>query len=169
MEDYTQAIRLSPQFPVPLADLGFAKFFAKDYAGAYESFDQATQLDPKTMRYLNPWKLWSLAQSGKPDAAAEIAVPVASKPEKERDWIDALVLYLGGKISEKDLVNVVSATTDEKMKSAQLCEAYYFIAERRTKAKDKDAQAFYKLALQTKANYLSAFRGAQYALQSFGK
>jgi Tfp pilus assembly protein PilF len=168
-EDYMQAIRLAPQAPVPLADLGFAKFFSKDYSGAFESFDQATQIDPKNTRYLNPWKIWSLAQSGKPDAAAEIAVPVASKPEKDRDWIDALVLYLAGKIAEKDLVNFVSNTTDEKLKSAQLCEAYFFIGERRSKAKDKDALAFYKLAIQTKANYLSAYRGSQFALQAFGK
>jgi lipoprotein NlpI len=80
------------------------------------------------------------------------------------------VLFLGGKISEQDLVNFVAKTTDEKMKNAQLCEAYYFIAERRNQAKDKtNATAFYKQVIQTKANQLSAFRGAQYALNSFAK
>ena len=170
IEDYLQAIRLAPQNPVAQADLGFAKFFSKDYAGAYDAFEQGSQIDVKAMRYLNPWKLWSLVLSGKPDAVTEIAAASANKPEKERDWIDALVLFLGGKMSEQDLVNFVSKTTDEKMKNAQLCEAYFFIAERRNQAKDKtNATAFYKQVIQTKANQLSAFRGAQYALQSFGK
>lgn len=170
VEDYLQAIRLAPQNPVAQADLGFAKFFAKDYAGAYEAFEAGNQIDPKAMRYLNPWKLWSLVLAGRPDAVNEIAAPSLSRPEKDRDWIDALVLFLSGKLSEQDLVNFVSKTTDEKMKSAQLCEAYFFIAERRNQAKDKtNATAFYKQVLQTKASQLSAYRGAQFALQSFGK
>ena len=169
IEDYSQAIRIASN-PIAYADLGFAKFFSKDFSGAYEAFEQATVIDPKTMRYLNPWKLWSLVLSGKPDAVTEIAAASSGKAEKDRDWIDALVLFLGGKISEQDLVNFVGKTTDEKMKNAQLCEAYYFIAERRNQAKDKtNATAFYKQVIQTKANQLSAFRGAQYALNSFAK
>jgi tetratricopeptide (TPR) repeat protein len=170
IEDYTQAIRLAPQNPVAQADLGFARFFSKDYAGAYDAFEQASQIDVKAMRYLNPWKLWSLVLAGKPDAIAEIAAPSVAKPEKDRDWIDALVLFLNGKTSEQDLVNFVAKVTDERMKNAQLCEAYFFIAERRNQAKDKaNATAFYKQVIQTKASQLSAFRGAQYALNSFGK
>ena len=152
------------------ADLGFAKFFSKDYSGASEAFNQAIQIDANATRYLNPWLLWSLVLSGKPDAVSDIAAASASKPENDRDWIDALVLFLGGKLSEQQLDNFVTATTDPKMKNAQRCEAYFFIAERRYAANDKvNATAFYKQVLQTKAAQLSAYRGAQYALQSFGK
>ena len=170
IEDYMQAIRLTPQNPVAYADLGFAKFFSKDYPGAGEAFSQAMQIDANATRYLNPWLLWSLVLSGKPDAVTDIAEASAAKPENERDWIDALVLFLGGKLSEQQLDNFVTATADPKMKNAQRCEAYFFIAERRYAANDKtNATAFYKQVLQTKAAQLSAVRGAQYALQSFGK
>ncbi len=170
IEDYKQVIRLTPQNPVAYADLGFAKFFSKDYPGAGEAFNQAMQIDANATRYLNPWLLWSLVLSGKPDAVTDISAASANKPESERDWIDALVLFLGGKLSEQQLDNFVTATADPKMKNAQRCEAYFFIAERRYAANDKaNATAFYKQVLQTKAAQLSAFRGAQYALQSFGK
>ena len=170
IEDYTKAIQLAPQNPVAHADLGFARFFSKSYPGAVEAFDQAIQIDPKAMRYLSPWLLWSLVLSDKPDAVIQIAKESADKTEKERDWIDALVLFLGGKLSEQQLVSIVSKASDPKMKNAQLCEAYFFIAERRSQANDKsNATAFYKQVIQTKATQLSAYRGAQYVLQSFGK
>lgn len=179
IEDYTQSISINSQNPagaqnpVAQADLGFAKFFSKDYEGAYAAFEQSTKIDPITMRYLNPWKVWTLVLAGKPDAVDEIAAASINKAEKERDWIDEQVLFLNGKVSEKDLVEFVSKNTDEKfekLKNAQLCEAYYFIAERRFAANDKTAAtAFYTHVLKTKETQLSAYRGAQFALQSFGK
>lgn len=171
IEDYSEAIRLLPQNPVAHADLGFAKFFSKDYPGASAAFDQAVQLEPNMMRYLNPWRIWSLVLSGKPDAVATIATASSSKPEKERDWIDEQVLFLNGKdVSEKDLVDFVTKATNPDLKNKQLCEAYYFIAERRLQADDKtNANLFYQQVLQTKETQLSAYRGAQYALQSFPK
>ena len=173
VEDYSQAIRINPQNPVAQADLGFAKFFSKDYDGAFAAFETSTQMDSTNMRYLSPWKVWALVLGGKPDAVEEVASISVNKAEKDRDWIDEQVLFLNGKVSEKDLVEYVNKTTDEKLdklKNAQLCEAYYFIAERRTLANDKQAAAaFYQYVLKTKETQLSAFRGAQFALQSFGK
>jgi len=170
IEDYTQAIRLNPQNPVAHADLGFANFFSRNYAGAFTEFDQATQIDANVMRYLSPWKVWSLVLAGKPDAIDEIASVSEKKAENERDWIDQQVLFLKGDIAEKALYDYVQKTTEPKLKNAQLCEAYYFIAERRSQANDKtNAAAFYQQVISTKESQLSAFRGAQFALQSFGK
>ncbi len=170
IEDYNSAIKLAEGNPVAHADLGFAKFFSREYNGAYAAFEQATQIDEKTMRYLNPWKLWSLVLMGKPDVVTNIATESVNKEKKDRDWIDQLVLFLSGHLSEKDLVEFVSATTDPKLKNAQLCEAYYFIGERRLQAKDNaKAAEFFSHVLKTKASQLSAYRGAQFALQSFGK
>jgi len=109
--------------------------------------------------------------AGKPDAVADIAAPSAAKPEKDRDWIDEQVLFLNGKdVSEKDLVDFVAKAPNPDLKNKQLCEAYYFIAERRMQADDKaNATAFYQQVLQTKETQLSAYRGAQYALQMFPK
>ena len=170
IEDYTQAIRIYPQNPVAHADLGFAKYFSRDFEGAYAAFDQATQIDPNQMRYLDPWKVWSLVLAGKTDAIESIASVSQNKAEKDRDWIDEQVLFLNGKISEQDLVDFVAKTSDAKLKNAQLCEAYYFIAERRFQANDKEkATLFYQHVLKTKETQLSAYRGAQFALKSFGK
>lgn len=168
IEDYNQAIRLAPQNPIAQADLGFAKFFSRDMAGALAAFDQAVVADA-SMRYLNPWRCWILISSGKPEATAHILEGSAKKGAAERDWIDQLVLFLNGKISEQDLVNAVSKITDANLKNAQLCEAYFFIAERRSQAGDKEnATVFYQEVLKTKATQLSAYRGAQYVLQKFG-
>ena len=169
IEDYNQAIQLNPQNPVAHADLGFAKFFSRDFAGAFAAFDQSTKIDANVMRYLSPWKAWSLVLSGKPDAVAEIAETSAKKSDKDRDWIDEQVLFLNGKISEKELVEFVNKTTDAKLKSAQTCEAYFFIAERRLQANDKTNVRFYEEALKTKETQLSAYRGAQFALKTFSK
>ena len=170
LEDYTQAIRLNPQNPVAQADLGFARFFSRDFAGAFAAFDQATQIDADMMRYLSPWKVWSLVLSGKPDVIGDVVAPSQAKGDKERDWIDEQVLFLYGKISEKELVDFIAKTTDPKLKNAQLCEAYYFIAERRLQTGDKaNATKFYEQSLITKESQLSAYRGAQFATQSFAK
>lgn len=170
IEDYTTAVRLNPQNPVAHADLAFAKYFSKDYVGAFAGFDQATKIDANVMRYLNPWKVWSLVLANKPDAVGEIAATSESKPTKERDWIDEQVLFLAGIVSEKALVDYVQKTPEPKLKNAQLCEAYYFIGERRTQANDKpNATKFYELVLNTNEKQLSAYRGAQFATQTFGK
>lgn len=170
IEDFSQAIRVNPQNPVAHADLGFARFFSRDYANAFAEFDKATQIDAMGMRYLNPWKIWSVVMAGKLDAIDAIAEPSEKKEEKDRDWIDEQVLFLKGQIAEKALVDFVEKTTDAKLKKAQLCEAYFFIAERRAQAGDKaNATKFYEQVILTKENQLSAYRGAQFALQSFGK
>ena len=166
-EDYNQAVRLDPQNPAAQADLGFAKFFARDYPGAMGSFDLAFSMNPARMRYLNPWRVWMLVLQGKLDSVGPILEATINRPEAERDWIDQLVLYLNGKISEQDLVKAVDKTTNAVLKNAQLCEAYYFIAERRLLAGEKaNATAFYQQVLKTNAVDLSAFRGAQFALRA---
>ena len=143
----------------------------KDYAGASAEFEIASQMDPIAMRFLSPWRVWSQVLAG---GRLKLRLPVAlsaNRPEKERDWVDEQVLFLNGKdVSERDLVDFVSKVDNPKLKKGQLCEAYFFIAERRAQASDKaNANAFYREVLSTKATQLSAYRGAQYALQSFGK
>lgn len=166
IEDYNQAIRLDPQNPVAQADLGFARYFSRDYAAASQAFDQSLALSP-AMRYLNPWRCWSLALQGRVESAAPIVEQSSRKPEGERDWIDQLVLFINGKISEQELVKSIDKVTEPRLKNAQLCEAYYFIAERRHQLGDKsNAAIFHQQALKTNAADLSAYRGAQFALRA---
>jgi lipoprotein NlpI len=169
IEDYNQAIRLDPTNPVSQADLGFARYFAKDFPGALAAFDQALTMNAN-MRYLNPWRAWVLILQGKLDSLPPILDATMKRSEAERDWIDQLVLFLNGKISEQELVKAVEKATDPKLKNAQLCEAYYFIAERRSQANDKaNATAFYQQVLKTGAVDLSAYRGAMFALRASGE
>lgn len=170
IEDYNQAIRLDPQNPVAQADLGFAKFFSRDLPGAIASFDQSVSMDAN-MRYLNPWRVWVLVLQGKLDAVKPILEASQKKGEAEQDWIDQLVLFLNGKISEQDLVKFIEKSTekvaDPNYKNAQLCEAYYFIGERRLLAGDKDsAVAFFQQVTKLNTTDLSAYRGANYILRS---
>lgn len=165
-EDYNAALKLEPKNPSGLADLGFARYFARDFAGALAAFDQSLELNTN-MRYLNPWRCWVLTMLGKPEGIQAILDATLKRPEAERDWIDQLVLFLNGKISEQELVDFVEKTTNATLKTAQRCEAYYFIAERRAQAGDKtNAAAFYKEALKTNSYDLSAYRGALFVVRA---
>ncbi len=167
LEDYLAVQKLDPKNPTVQADIGFAKLFGKDYPGAYAAFDAAITSEPN-FRYLNPWRLWSGLLSGKQDAAA-LARDSAAKPAAQRDWVDHLSLFITGEENEQQLLTAAK-TKDANLQNAQQCEAYYFIAERKAQAGDAaGATAAYQLALKTKAINLSAYRGAQFALQQFPK
>jgi tetratricopeptide (TPR) repeat protein len=166
LQDYNQVLAFDPKNAVAMADLGFAKFFGKDYAGAIAAFDQAVASDPN-LRYINPWRFWTMVMLGQKDAASSKFSDSFVKEADKRDWLDNLLCFLEGKISEQDVVNAVTQA-DPALRIAQTCEAYYFIAERRTLTGDPaGAKPFYQQALETKARHLSAFRGSQYALQQF--
>lgn len=167
LEDYQTVQKLTPQNPTATADIGFAKLFAKDYAASNEAFNQSLKMEPN-LRYLNPWQLWSGALAGKADAGAKVAESAAKKAD-ERDWVDHLMLFLGGQETDEQLL-AAAKTKDPMLQNAQICEAYYFIAERKAQAGDKPgATAAYKQALETKAINLSAYRGTLFALQQFPK
>ncbi len=167
LQDYLTVVKLDPQNPTAKADVGFAKLFAKDYAGAREAFDEALKAEVN-LRYLLPWRLWSAVLAGQADAAAN-AGESAAKPADKRDWVDHLLLFIAGKETDEDLL-AAAKTKETQLQNAQTCEAYYFIAERTAATGNPDgAGAAYRQALQTKAINLSAYRGAQFALQQFLK
>lgn len=165
--DYQEALKLNPQNPIAQADLGFAKYFAGDYAGAVTDLDAAVAAS-ENLRYLNPWRYWASIKAGQPaaTAAAKLGDP-GSKPADQRDWVDQLSLFLTGAINEQQLLGAAEPK-DPTLRAAQLCEAYYFEAEKRASAGDSaNATTLYQQALGTKQAHLSAFRGAQYALKNF--
>jgi lipoprotein NlpI len=168
LQDYLTVIKLDPQNVVANADVGFARLFAKDFPGAQQSFEQALAADPN-LRYLTPWQLWSGILQGQQDAAAKLSAGSAAKSEDKRDWVDHLMLFLTGQENDKQLLAAAKAK-DPNLQNAQTCEAYFFIAEKKSQAGDQNGAAEnYRLALQTKAVNLSAYRGAQFALQQFPK
>lgn len=165
--DYSEAVRLNPQNPIARADLGFAKYFAGDYAGAVTDLDAAVQAS-ENLRYLNPWRYWASVKAGQPVAASAAKLgDLVSKPAEQRDWVDQLSLFLSGGLTEQQLMNAAEPK-DPTLRAAQLCEAYYFEAEKRAAAGDTaNATTLYQQALATKQAHLSAYRGAQYALKNF--
>ncbi len=168
LQDYLTVLKLDPQNIVAHADVGFARFFAKDLPGAQQAFDQAATSDPN-LRYLNPWRLWVAVMRGQQDVVTALSGESAAKATAARDWVDHLNLFLTGQENEKQLL-AATKSKDPNLQNAQMCEAYYFIAEKKSQAGDQTGAAeSYRLALKTNAVNLSAYRGAQFALQQFPK
>lgn len=164
--DYNEALKLDPENPIAMADIGFTKFFGKDYPGALSSFNNAVLEDPD-LRYLNPWRYLSMAFAGQEGAAAATFSDSLTREVEKRDWMDQLVLFLAGKISEQDLFNAAERN-DLNLRNLQFCEAYYFIGQQRLRAGNTaGANQFFEQALATKARNLSAYRGAAFMLGKF--
>lgn len=166
--DYLQSLRLAPQNPIAQADLGFARYFRGDFAGAATALDAAVTAD-NNLRYLNPWRYWAAIKSGQNAATAEAKLgDLKTKPAADRDWVDQLGLFLSGAIDQAALEASI-VKTDPQLQVAQQCEAYFFQAEKLAKSGDAaGANALYQKVLATNQKHLSAYRGAQYALKSFG-
>ncbi|MBC7820043.1 MAG: hypothetical protein IAG10_24435, partial [Planctomycetaceae bacterium] len=164
IKDYNEVLKWDTKNAVGHAELGFALFFAGKPQEALAEFDQAAELD-KTLRFLHPWRyltMLALGQKQQADAkfAADLAIPAA-----KREWGDALLIYLGDKISEQDLRKVIN-TTDAKAADAQNCEAEFFIGQRKLVAGQKDAaKVHFAAALKSKSTQLSAYRGAKFAVK----
>lgn len=165
LSDYKKVVELAPDNPMAHADLGFAQFFSGDFAGAFQSFNQALTLDT-SMRFLVPWKLASAIRSGaykQADYQASIA-----KPEGSRDWVDSLVLFQLGQVDAATLLKSIHPE-DKDAQKAQLCEGYYFIGmELLRRDRQQDAIGYWKEATRAKLPKLSAYRGAVFALKNSG-
>lgn len=166
IEDYSQVLKFDAKNPIAHADLGFARYFAGDYAGAATEFDQAVTLDAN-LRYLDPWRYWTLVKAGQGAAANTRFAEVLAKPADQRDWVDNLLAFLGDKLTAEALI-AAADPKDQNLKNAQHCEARYFAAEKKAAGGDAaGATAGYQETLATKQAHLSAYRGAQYALKQF--
>lgn len=166
LEDQLQAVQLAPNDPTTYADLGFARFFASQYAEAGTAFDRALKLSPG-MGHLLPWRMAVLLLSG--DSQQEMdrfreSLPAKSKPTA---WGGHLLDYLLGKATEAQLLAAVT-NKDTDVRKAQLCEAHYFAGlKQRKEGKPQQADAHFQKALETGMRHLSAYRGAQFALKKF--
>ena len=164
IEDYRAVVQHDPQNPVAHADLGFAQFFSQDYSNSIASLDQAAKLDPN-LRYLDPWRYWSQICAGHAAKAKTGFQSVLQKPAEQRDWTDFLLLFLMEKVDETALLHAIRAE-DASLRSAQMCEAHFFIGQQQEhKGQPEQAIAHYRQALEGNAKHLSAYRGAQFALQ----
>ena len=166
IQDYQRVTQLDQRNAVAHADLGFALFFAKDYRSALTSFDNAKKLN-KELRFLDPWQALSLSLMGRGGDVQARFANATQKSSDKRDWIDQLISYQVGAINEQQLLSAI--TNDKALRSAQQCEAHFFIAQRKAASGDAAAaQQHFKAAIDTKAKQLSAYRGSQVALGQIG-
>lgn len=164
VEDQKMVVRLDPGNPGAYADLGFALFFAENYEGAFRSFEEGARID-SSLRYTNPWQFWALTMLGREDAAKERFADSLEKEAAKRDWIEHLIAYLSGATTDDALLEAIGSGGDAG-RTAQRCEAHYFIGLKKAReGMAKPAQEHFEKALATKADQLSAYRGAQLALK----
>ncbi len=165
IDDYSAAIQLNNRDASAHANLGFAQFFAKDYANALSSFNKAVSLDSQ-MRYLDPWRACSMQRLGQAAQAKTKFAASLNKQPQQRDWVDHLLIYVVGGSSEQQLMQLVSK--DDNFKNAQICESHFFIGQHKAQAGDAEGAAeHFRQALATKVKHLSAYRGARYELKQF--
>lgn len=166
IKDYEQMVKMAPKRAVAKAELGFAQFFAGDYASAFDSLTAAKQADAD-LRYVDPWRYLALARQGQEDKAKTIFNDSLQKIAVQRDWIDSLIAYQAGTIEMRDLAASMSQT-DENMKISQQCEADFFTAHRMLKENEGTrAREYFQKAIDSGKKHLSAYRGARYALKQF--
>jgi len=158
--DQQRVVQLRPQDASSHSDLGFTYFFTEDFAQALASFDKAVQLDAQ-MRYLDPWRYWSLVAQDRAEEAKTRFAASLNKEADKRDWIDRLLVYLSGGLSEEDLLKSVDKSS-EQVTTGQTCEAHFFIGLREAKEGNaQQAAEHFQKAVDTGANHLSAFRAAR--------
>lgn len=166
LSEYQMVVKESPGNALAHADAGFAAFFGRDYETAIAEFNKVVALEPNA-RFINPWRAWTLVRLGRTNEIAGIAQASRSKTDKERDWIDWVILYHVGDITAENLIARVNKTAPE-IEIAQMCEARFFIAEHLVhRGQAQQATAEYEQALKTNKRQLSAWRGASYALRRF--
>ncbi len=162
--DYRKVVELDPNNPVAKADLGFALFFAQDYAGAAKQFEAATQAN-KDLKHIYPWELVALGRAKRgADVRQKFASLLPSDPQKW-DWADQILAYQLGRMTEDQLLANTKGENQE-VSQAQLCEAQFFIGEQLLTSGDtQQAVAHFRKALETGVKHLSAYRGSEMALK----
>lgn len=167
LQDYQTALTYDENSPALRADVGFAQFFAGKYEDALRSFDSALEVDPQA-EFLNPWRAAALLHLDRRESAEQTFRPIVEKPQAERTWYDMLTLLLLDKVNDNDVLSVISGA-DPQQEDGQKCEAFYFIGQRwQLDGKEEDARTYFQQALESKSQHLSAYRGAQFALDDFG-
>lgn len=166
LADYETALKLDPDSPQLRADVGFSQYFLGTYDAALASFAGAQDVDPRA-HFLDPWRAAALVADGRQSDAEQTFAELIAKPATERDWFDVLTLLVLGKATDNEALSAVSSA-DEQATDAQRCEAFYFIGQRRLfEDKPDEAELFFRQALESKSQHLSAYRGAQFALGEF--
>lgn len=163
IEAFTTAVSLAPEDPDNYAGRGFARYFAKDYAGATADFAKARELRPAAALFAL-WKYAAQSRTNQAAAKTELEAFLQSQPATP-NWHVTLSQYMVGKIDDDGLIKAASETTDPVAKAQWLCEAYYFQGQKSEAAQQADeARKFFEECVKTNQAQLTAFIGAKLAL-----
>lgn len=164
--DFTHQIELNSQDTTAYANRGFARYFAGQYAPANQDFQTAMKLQPRAL-HLGAWRYLSLEREGQTAPAKTELEQFLESESGPKGWVAQVCKYLLGKASEEEFLKAAQSS-DKRIGAAQLCEAQYFIGQRKTIGGDSEAaREHFQAALKTEARYLSAYRGARYELGDF--
>lgn len=163
---YRRALEIQPQSAEARADLGFARFFQRDYAAAATEFSQARTLNPR-MVWLDPWLYWSLRVTGKEQEASRLFADKLGDGADARLWPVQLLRYLAGKVDSGALLEA-ARQGEQQGRADRECEAHYWIGRSLAAAgQQQAARTAFQQALATRSAHLSAYRGAQFELNQF--
>lgn len=164
IKDYLDVLKWDTKNAVGHAELGFAYFYAGKKKEALAEFEQAIELNPQ-LRFMLPWAYLTMLHLGQKAQADTKFAEALAVPAAKREWGDSLLVYLADKQSEADLRKSINSA-DPKAADPQICEAEFFIGQRRLLAGQADiAKAHFEAALKAKSTQLSAYRGAKFTLQ----
>ncbi len=163
--DCRKVVELDPNNPTAKSDLGFALFFAQDYAGAAKQFEAATKANNKDLKHVYSWELMSLQQAKSSVNIQQKFAPLLPSDPQKWDWPDQVLAYQLGRMTDDQLLARTNSENQEDGQ-AQLCEAHFFIGERMLTSGDtQQAIAHFRKALETGVKHLSAYRGSEMALK----
>jgi serine/threonine protein kinase/Flp pilus assembly protein TadD len=160
--DYTEAIRLNPQFIDAYYWRGIAKRSKKDSDGAIADYTEAIRLNPQ---FIDAYYSRGIARDAKKDlegAIADYTEAIRLNPQ----FIDAYYAYYRrgmAKWSKKDSDGAIADYTEAIRLNPQFIDAYYWRGMAKGSKKDSDgAIADYTEAIRLNPQFIDAYylRGA---------
>jgi lipoprotein NlpI len=133
IEDFTSAIKLNPKRAWYQYNRGRAQFFLGRYGLAHGDFADAQQREPK-IPDLAIWLYIDDARNGL-DARSELQKNAARISRK--DWPGIIIDFYLGKAAPEQILSAAKSRNNKKEKE-QLCEAYFYLAERALIAGNRD-------------------------------
>lgn len=132
LADYTEAVRLNPQYALAFRNRARVHFYRADFAAAAADFAAAEAID-RGNAYALLWRYVAEARAGTVDRAG-LHRAVAGLRE---GWPKPLVLYYLGRLGAEAVLAEAQA---EPAKAAErLCEAHFFLGQERLLAGDAAA------------------------------
>lgn len=164
LSDFTFAAAASPNDPVIRLELGFARYFTGDYANAATEFQKVLELSPTSI-VAHPWQFLALTRSGQGEKAKTVLATFLDKtpdsPEGD-NWVRNVCRFLIGRVTEADLTKLADASQEANPRK---CEINFFAGTLdMIQGRNDAAKTRFRASLETKANFLSAFKASQQEL-----